>query len=208
MMFTLTHRFFIAARVGLGFCCFTVILIGFGNGGYGENQLTSPLFDPEQIQIHAIAWSEEATKRIAVVEDQILHIGEAFRGAKVAEIHPEAVDFYYQGEVWTLKIKRDPDKKKEESLSPDFHHPPKIVQKLEPVSKEQVGAKFPWVGLSIPALSNIRSEPDIQSAVVFRIQNGKRLLIDDQKGHWLKVRLKSGKEGWIHERLVGRLEPE
>jgi hypothetical protein len=50
--------------------------------------------------------------------------------------------------------------------------------------------------------ANLRSGPGMEYQVIAKVTKGKSLDVVEEKGDWLKVRRKGGKEGWIHGKLV------
>jgi SH3 domain-containing protein/type II secretion system (T2SS) protein B len=182
---------------------------------HAQDSEQSIIFDVSQIRIHAIAWSEDPAKRVAVVDDQILRQGMTFQDAEVVGIDPEKVIFQFQGRQFVKEIKRiEKAPEISETLSQDTEPtdipegneietpPPQTAVENEPAKKT-----FSWTGLSVPVLSNIRTEPNPTAPVKYRISNGKRLRVTGRQGDWLELKLRNGSVGWIHESVVEKVEP-
>jgi uncharacterized protein YraI len=52
--------------------------------------------------------------------------------------------------------------------------------------------------------ANVRSGPGMQYRVIERLKRGESLDILEKKGGWVRIRLKGGKKGWIHGKLVSK----
>jgi capsular exopolysaccharide synthesis family protein len=82
-------------------------------------------------------------------------------------------------------------------------------------AKEAVGVKPPvpsqtrGQGLyrSSPVIAIIRSEPDMDAPELQRVPQGTALHVVAKKGDWLKLRLRNGELGWIHQRLAEKAAP-
>jgi hypothetical protein len=55
--------------------------------------------------------------------------------------------------------------------------------------------------------ANVRSGPGTGYKVIERVKKGEPLDIVEQKGDWLRIRQKGGREGWIHGKLVNAMSP-
>lgn len=51
--------------------------------------------------------------------------------------------------------------------------------------------------------SNLRTGPDLSSAVERVLENGTPVVGYSHKDEWIRVRTESGEFGWVHQRLVG-----
>lgn len=49
---------------------------------------------------------------------------------------------------------------------------------------------------------NVRGGPGTSYAVIGKVYRGERLKVVERRGRWRKIRLKSGKEGWVHGNYV------
>jgi capsular exopolysaccharide synthesis family protein len=58
-----------------------------------------------------------------------------------------------------------------------------------------------------PQLAIIRSEPDVNAPVLQQVALGTELHVVTREGDWLKLRLRSGELGWIHQRLAEKAAP-
>ena len=52
------------------------------------------------------------------------------------------------------------------------------------------------------ARANLREAPGEDSKVLMNVTQGSRLLVEEQKGQWLKVYAPNGMEAWVREDLV------
>jgi hypothetical protein len=52
--------------------------------------------------------------------------------------------------------------------------------------------------------ANVRSGPGMKYRVIERLKRGDSLDVLEKKGGWVRIRLKGGKKGWIHGKLVGK----
>jgi succinoglycan biosynthesis transport protein ExoP len=56
--------------------------------------------------------------------------------------------------------------------------------------------------LTVPQLARIRVEPDLNAPVVQQVPQGTELHVVAKERGWLKLKLRGGDVGWIHQRLV------
>jgi hypothetical protein len=63
-----------------------------------------PIRTPPSLNLSAIAWSEEPSKRIAFINDMITREGSEILGAKIVEISPRRVRFSYEGQAFELSL--------------------------------------------------------------------------------------------------------
>jgi len=63
-----------------------------------------PVRTPPSLNLSAIAWSEEPSKRIAFINDTITREGSEILGAKIVEISPHRVRFSYEGQAFELSL--------------------------------------------------------------------------------------------------------
>lgn len=178
---------------------------------HAQDSNLETVFDITRIRIHAIAWSEDPGKRVAVVDDQVLRQGMLFRGANVVGIDPDKVIFMFQGRQFVKQIKNqglsDPPIQTAEQAGISAGGTVETAPSSTTVEEMLPEEAFPWTGRSLPELSNIRTEPNRSAAVKYRIGKGKRLKITGRQGQWLELGLRNGSFGWIHERLVEKIEP-
>lgn len=64
-----------------------------------------PLPIEAELNLQAVSWSEAAQRRIAVINDRVLHTGEAIDGYTVSRIDPEAVILLRAGATYRLTFR-------------------------------------------------------------------------------------------------------
>jgi len=64
-------------------------------------------------------------------------------------------------------------------------------------------AFLPPLALKLIKRSNLRTGPDLSSAVERVLENGTPVVGYSHKDEWIRVRTESGEFGWVHQRLVG-----
>jgi hypothetical protein len=69
-----------------------------------KETIEKPIISPPSLTLSAIAWSEEPSKRIAMVNDTIVREGSKILGVKVLEIFPHRVRFFYNGQTFEISI--------------------------------------------------------------------------------------------------------
>lgn len=62
------------------------------------------IISPPSLTISAIAWSEEPSERIAMINDKIVREGSEIQGAKILEILPHQVRFFYNGKTFEVSL--------------------------------------------------------------------------------------------------------
>ncbi len=68
--------------------------------------------------------------------------------------------------------------------------------------QEQVAFASPLT-LHVNSRSNVRDKPDINSRVLFLVDQGDRVKGYAYKGEWIRILDKDGNSGWIYHQLVG-----
>lgn len=58
----------------------------------------------------------------------------------------------------------------------------------------------------IVEVGNVREGPSTGERVLFTVEQGHRLRINERKGNWYAVVLKDGRTGWVHHSLLGDAE--
>ena len=56
------------------------------------------------IQLQAISWAQSAEKRIAVINNRVLHEGDSVEGYTVVKIRPDDVVLRRDGRMWRAKF--------------------------------------------------------------------------------------------------------
>ncbi len=59
---------------------------------------------PLSLKVSMIAWSEVASKRVAVVNEEVLGEGAEIKGVKIAEIGPKSVRFVHKGKSFEIPL--------------------------------------------------------------------------------------------------------
>ena len=57
----------------------------------------------------------------------------------------------------------------------------------------------------LTASINVLSAPDVNSTDVFVLHEGVKVLLDDQRGEWVKISLPDGKSGWMRQNFLGEI---
>lgn len=69
-----------------------------------ERTPKAPATTPPSLTLSAIAWSEEPSKRLALINDTITTEGSEIQGVKVVEIDPHRVRFSYNGQAFEISL--------------------------------------------------------------------------------------------------------
>ncbi len=75
-------------------------------------------------------------------------------------------------------------------------------EEMEP--QEAVAEETPegWQMIITTTRSNVRSDPNLDSAVLYIEEEARRFIVLGQRGEWYKVRTRTGGEGWLHESVI------
>lgn len=65
-----------------------------------------PTVNPASLRLSGIVWSEDPTKRLAVINGMVTTEGYVFEGAKVVEIHPDHVVLLLNDQPFELSLNR------------------------------------------------------------------------------------------------------
>jgi type II secretory pathway component PulC len=66
--------------------------------------MTYERIDDSKLKLQALAWSEDAARRMAVINDQIVHEGESVEDYQVIKIREEDVVIKGGGKSWRLEF--------------------------------------------------------------------------------------------------------
>jgi len=81
--------------------------------------------------------------------------------------------------------------------------PPIVTKTLPEIKVEPMApAKPPATYLVITRAANIRAEGNIKSKIVAILKKGEKVEKLDESGNWFKVKLSSGKTGWVSKSLL------
>jgi SH3-like domain-containing protein len=56
--------------------------------------------------------------------------------------------------------------------------------------------------------ANVRAEPSIESSVLFRVDWGEALKVNERKDDWISIEDVAGERGWVHSKLTWGLPRE
>jgi len=71
-----------------------------------EKAPTKPSLTPESLKLSGIVWSEDPSKRLAVINGMVTTEGYVFEGMKVVEIHPDRVLLLLNDKPFELSLSR------------------------------------------------------------------------------------------------------
>lgn len=84
---------------------------------------------------------------------------------------------------------------------------PLIVRTLPEIKVEPIAPADPSpTYLLVTRGANVRAEGNVESKIVATLKKGEKVEKLDESGNWFKVKLSSGKTGWVSKRLVKEVE--
>ncbi len=72
----------------------------------------------------------------------------------------------------------------------------------KPIPSPPIAPSSSTTKIFIWTFANIRSGPGYDYSVITTVQKGDKLIIMEQSGEWVKVRLGNGQEGWISSKVL------
>jgi uncharacterized protein YgiM (DUF1202 family) len=78
----------------------------------------------------------------------------------------------------------------------------KKIEPTQPPSKNLPSASNVAKTLIVIKTANIRSEPNTKSKIITTLKKGTAVEYLDKSGKWFKIRLSTGKAGWVFNSLV------